>query len=75
MLALTPSKQFGFSKLTADTFPVYIAHGILMPANVFAPASTLGALFYFAALSVGFIYLVYWIVGWGGNHKLNLHLR
>ncbi len=75
MLTLTPSKQFWFSKFAEDTFPVYIAHGLLMPANVFAPVSTLGSLLYFAVIIVGFIYLVYWIVDWGRSHKLKLHLR
>lgn len=67
ILALTPSKQLWISKFGADTYPVYIAHGLLMPANIFAPSSTIGSLLYFAAIIVGFIYLVYRIVGWGRN--------
>jgi fucose 4-O-acetylase-like acetyltransferase len=41
ILALTPGKELWFSKFGADTFPVYISHGLLMPANIFAPTSTL----------------------------------
>ena len=74
ILALTPGKELWFSKFGADTFPVYISHGLLMPANTFAPTSTPGTLLYFAVIIIGFIYLVYWIVNWGRNFKLKLHL-
>lgn len=74
ILALTPSKELWFSKFGADTFPVYISHGLLMPANIFAPTSTLVSLLYFTVFILGFIYLVYWIVHLGSNLKLKLHL-
>ena len=75
MLALTPGKQLWFSKFGADTFPVYISHGLLMPANNFAPAGTLGSIIYFSTISIGFVCLVYWIMYWGRNHKLKPHPR
>ena len=39
ILALTPGKEL-VQQFGADTFPVYISHGLLMPANIFAPTST-----------------------------------
>lgn len=74
ILTLTPGKELWFSKFGSDTFPVYISHGLLMPANIFAPTRTPGSLLYFAVIIIGFIYLVYWIVNWGHNLKLKLHL-
>lgn len=65
ILALTPDKQYAFSKLGINTMPVYILHGLLMPVNELAPANTLVSLLYYTVIIIGFIFLVFKITTYG----------